>query len=99
MLTSRDLLYVSFKHILVNLNSFMGNPNSMRILYNLKVIALNNLFFSKSGFNLMHGSHGFTLVTGKLYYIGSAKCYSFDRAHGSTVDLSCCVSELSPHQQ
>jgi hypothetical protein len=30
----RTLLYVSFKHILINLTSFMGNPNSMGILYN-----------------------------------------------------------------
>jgi hypothetical protein len=28
------LLYVSFKHILINLTSFMGTPNSMGILYN-----------------------------------------------------------------
>jgi hypothetical protein len=27
------LLYVSFKHILINLTSFMGTPGSMRILY------------------------------------------------------------------
>jgi hypothetical protein len=34
-LSLRALLYVSFKHILISLNSFMGNPNSMRLLYNI----------------------------------------------------------------
>jgi hypothetical protein len=29
----RTLLYVSFKHILINLTSFMGTPNFMRVLY------------------------------------------------------------------
>jgi hypothetical protein len=27
------LLYISLKHILISLTSFMGTPNSMRILY------------------------------------------------------------------
>jgi hypothetical protein len=30
----RTLLYISFQHILISLTSFMGTPNSMRILYN-----------------------------------------------------------------
>jgi hypothetical protein len=30
----QTLLYVSVKHILINLTSFMGTQNSMRILYN-----------------------------------------------------------------
>jgi hypothetical protein len=32
------LLYVSFKHILITLTSFMGTPNSMRILYNTSLL-------------------------------------------------------------
>jgi hypothetical protein len=32
------ILYVSFKHILIVLTSFMGNPNSMRILYNSSLL-------------------------------------------------------------
>jgi hypothetical protein len=32
------LLYVSFKHILINVTSFMGTPNSMRMLYNSSLI-------------------------------------------------------------
>jgi hypothetical protein len=30
----RTLLYVSLKHIIINLTSFMGTLNSIRILYN-----------------------------------------------------------------
>jgi hypothetical protein len=33
--TVLTLLYVSFKHILINLTRFMGTPNSMRISYNV----------------------------------------------------------------
>jgi hypothetical protein len=33
-LSIQTLLYVWFKHILINLTSFMGTPKSMRILYN-----------------------------------------------------------------
>jgi hypothetical protein len=29
----QTLLYISFKHILINLTSFMGTRNPMRILY------------------------------------------------------------------
>jgi hypothetical protein len=28
------LLYVSFKHVLINLTSFIGTPSSIRIVYN-----------------------------------------------------------------
>jgi hypothetical protein len=34
----QTLLYVSFKHILINLTSFMGTPNYMRILYNTSLL-------------------------------------------------------------
>jgi hypothetical protein len=34
----QTLLYVSFKHILINLTSFMGTPNSMRILYKTSLL-------------------------------------------------------------
>jgi hypothetical protein len=33
----RPLLYVSFKHILINLTSFMGTPNSMRTIGFLEI--------------------------------------------------------------
>jgi ABC-type branched-subunit amino acid transport system permease subunit len=32
------LLHVSFKHNLINLTTFMGTPNSMRILYNTSLL-------------------------------------------------------------
>jgi hypothetical protein len=32
------LLYVSFKYILISLTSFMGMPNSMKILYNTSLV-------------------------------------------------------------
>jgi hypothetical protein len=35
----RTLLYVLFKHILINLASFMGTPNSIRILYKTSLVA------------------------------------------------------------
>jgi hypothetical protein len=31
-------LYVLFKHILISLTSFMGIPESMRILYNISLL-------------------------------------------------------------
>jgi hypothetical protein len=32
------LLYILFKHILITLTSFMGTPNSVRILYNTLIL-------------------------------------------------------------
>jgi hypothetical protein len=32
------LIYISFKDILIGLISFMGTPNSMRILYNTSLL-------------------------------------------------------------
>jgi hypothetical protein len=40
-----DLLYVSFKHILISLTSFMGTPNSKRILYNISLLTELWAFF------------------------------------------------------
>jgi hypothetical protein len=37
--------FVSFKHILTSLTSFMGAPNSMRILLDRKCFVLDILFF------------------------------------------------------
>jgi hypothetical protein len=34
----QTLLYVSFKHILTSPSSFMGNPNSVRILHNTSLL-------------------------------------------------------------
>jgi hypothetical protein len=34
----RTLIYVLFKHILINLTSSMGTPNSMRILYKTSLL-------------------------------------------------------------
>jgi hypothetical protein len=36
----RTLLYNSFKHILISLTSFMGTPNSIRILYNTSLLTM-----------------------------------------------------------
>jgi hypothetical protein len=38
MITYTDFIYVSFKHILINLTSCMGTPNSMRMLYNTSLL-------------------------------------------------------------
>jgi hypothetical protein len=40
----RTILYVSFKDILISLNSFMGTPNSMRILYNTSLPTESEVF-------------------------------------------------------
>jgi hypothetical protein len=42
MLTS---LYVSFKHILINLTRLMGVPNSLRVLYNIFLQTESWVFF------------------------------------------------------
>jgi hypothetical protein len=34
----QTLLYISFKHILISLSTFLGTPNSMRILNNTSLI-------------------------------------------------------------
>jgi hypothetical protein len=39
MFTYTDVLYVSFKHVLISLTSFMGTPNSIRILYNTSLLS------------------------------------------------------------
>jgi hypothetical protein len=40
----RTLLYVSFKHILIKLTSFMGNPNTKKILYKTSLFAESRAF-------------------------------------------------------
>jgi hypothetical protein len=34
----KTLPYVSFKHILINLTSFMGTPNSTKVMYNISLL-------------------------------------------------------------
>jgi hypothetical protein len=35
----RTLIYGSFKHILIGMTNFMGNTNSIRMLYNTSLLA------------------------------------------------------------
>jgi len=39
----RNLMQVSFKHILISLTYFIGAPNSVRILYNTSLLTSQNL--------------------------------------------------------
>jgi hypothetical protein len=43
-LPTQTLLYLSFKHILISLNRFMGTPNTMRILYNTSLLTESKAF-------------------------------------------------------
>ena len=43
-LPTRTLLYVSVKHILTSLTSFLGTPNSMRILYKTSLLTESQAF-------------------------------------------------------
>jgi hypothetical protein len=39
------LPYISCKHVLMNLTSFMSTPNSMRILYTISLLTESKAFF------------------------------------------------------
>jgi hypothetical protein len=52
-LPTRTLLYVSFRHIFISLTSFLGIPNSMRILYKASLLT-ETLFLLEVCKELMH---------------------------------------------
>jgi hypothetical protein len=42
---TRTLLYITARHILISFTSFMGIPNSMRILYKVSLLTESWAFF------------------------------------------------------
>ena len=56
-LPTRTLLYVSVRHIFISLTSFIGIPDSMRILYKISVLSFLEVYKE-----LMHCFDGFPFL-------------------------------------
>ena len=55
-LPTRTLLYVSIRHIFISLTSFLGIPNSMRILYKVVyTFNIKKLFLMVNKFSIFYG--------------------------------------------